>query len=86
VLATGCGGAAWKNFDGNADKLTIGVKGANTTYDFEPTVGPPSGKGQCRKGGWRKFNNPSFKNQGQCVAYVNHHNGKGQDDNHAHNR
>lgn len=86
VLATGCGGAAWTNFDGNADELTIGVKGANTTYNFEPAVGPPAGKSQCKNGGWRKFNNPSFKNQGQCVAYVNHHNGKGQDDKHAHNR
>jgi hypothetical protein len=69
VLATGCGGAAWTNFVGNADKLTIN----GTTYDFEPTIGPPTSKSQCKKGGWKKFNNPSFKNQGQCVAYVNHH-------------
>jgi hypothetical protein len=76
ILATGCGGAAWTNFVGNADKLTINT----TTYDFEPAIGPPTSKAQCKKGGWRHFNNPSFKNQGQCVAYVNHHNGKGNDD------
>jgi hypothetical protein len=40
----------------------------------------PTNKQQCKKGGWRRFTNPSFKNQGQCVAYVNHHDGKGKDD------
>jgi len=83
ILAAGCGGAAWTSFVGNADKLTIGVGGNNTTYDFEPTVGPPTSKSQCKHGGWRDFNNPKFKNQGQCVAFVNHHNGKGKDDDHA---
>jgi hypothetical protein len=87
ILAAGCGGAAWANFAGNADKLTIGVNGSNTTYDFEPaavtpppTSGPPTSKDQCKNGGWKSFTNPSFKNQGQCVAFVNHHNGKGADD------
>jgi hypothetical protein len=73
ILATGCGGTAWTSFVGNADKLTIGVHGSSTTYNFEPTVGPPTSKDQCKRGGWRNFNNPSFKNQGQCVAYYNHH-------------
>jgi hypothetical protein len=40
----------------------------------------PASKQQCKKGGWKRFANPSFKNQGQCVAYVNHHNSKGKDD------
>jgi len=25
-----------------------------------------------RRGGWRTFTNPKFKNQGDCVSYVNH--------------
>ena len=82
LLSTGCGGT-WMSFVGNADALTIGVNGNSTTYDFElaaATVGPPTSKAQCKKGGWRQFTNPSFKNQGQCVSYVNHHNGKGKDD------
>ncbi|TML84886.1 MAG: hypothetical protein E6G08_15590 [Actinobacteria bacterium] len=79
ILATGCGGAAWTGFIGNADKLTIGVKGDNTTYDFEPATAA-TGKRQCKNGGWRRSTNPTFKNQGQCVAYANHHNGKGKDD------
>jgi hypothetical protein len=45
------------------------------------TVAParPTSKNQCKNGGWRRFRNPSFKNQGQCVKFVNHHNGKGKD-------
>lgn len=39
------------------------------------TVGPTT-KAQCKKGGWRGFTNPSFKNQGQCVKFVNHNGGK----------
>jgi Beta-propeller repeat len=31
----------------------------------------PKNKGQC-KNGWQTFNNPTFKNQGQCVSYVEH--------------
>ena len=33
-------------------------------------VGPPSTKDACKKDGWKTFNNPSFKNQGDCVSYV----------------
>lgn len=33
-------------------------------------VGPPTNKDQCKKDGWKAFNNPVFKNQGQCVAGV----------------
>ena len=28
-------------------------------------------KEQCRNGGWATFSNPSFHNQGDCIAYVN---------------
>jgi len=44
-------------------------------------VGPPSDKNECKKGGWRSFNNPEFRNQGQCVSNVEaheHHRGHGQ--------
>lgn len=33
-------------------------------------VGPPADKDLCKKDGWKKFNNPTFKNQGECVSYV----------------
>ena len=35
----------------------------------QPTT-PTSKVGQCKNGGWRNF--PQFKNQGQCIAFVNH--------------
>jgi len=37
-----------------------------------PPVGPPTTANQCKNGGWQTFNTPrSFKNQGDCVQYVN---------------
>ncbi len=41
-------------------------------------VTPPSDKNQCKDTGWKSFNNPAFKNQGECVSYVqsNDHAGK----------
>jgi len=41
-------------------------------------VGPPGNKDECKKDGWKTFNNPTFKNQGACVSYVqsNEHAGK----------
>jgi hypothetical protein len=38
-----------------------------------PLVGPPTSKAQCKNGGWKTFNNPKFKNQGDCVSYVATH-------------
>jgi hypothetical protein len=44
----------------------------NETGDVVVTDAQPfaTSKDQCRNGGWRNF--PQFKNQGQCVAFVNH--------------
>lgn len=37
-----------------------------------PPVGPPTNKDQCKNDGWKTFNTPrSFKNQGDCIQYVN---------------
>lgn len=36
-------------------------------------VGPPTSKNQCMNGGWQSFNNPAFKNQGDCISYVATH-------------
>lgn len=33
-------------------------------------IGPPTNKNQCKNNGWQTFNNPTFKNQGDCVSYV----------------
>ena len=38
---------------------------------FQTFVSPtPTSKRQCKNGGWHNF--PQFKNQGQCIAFVNH--------------
>lgn len=35
-------------------------------------IGPPTNKDQCKNGGWQNFNVPRrFKNQGDCIQYVN---------------
>lgn len=33
-------------------------------------VGPPTNKDACKNGGWKTFNSPVFKNQGDCVSWV----------------
>ncbi|MCC5947590.1 MAG: lamin tail domain-containing protein [Nitriliruptoraceae bacterium] len=40
--------------------------------DEEPPTPPstPTDKDQCRNGGWQDFDDPSFRNQGQCVSFV----------------
>jgi hypothetical protein len=40
----------------------------NSRLDVQ--VGPPVSADQCKKGGWQSFNNPTFRNQGDCVSYV----------------
>jgi len=39
-------------------------------FNIVPLVGPPTEKDQCKNDGWMTFNNPTFKNQGDCVSYV----------------
>ncbi len=38
-----------------------------------PVASGPRSKSDCKDGGWKTFTNPSFRNQGQCVSYVEHH-------------
>jgi hypothetical protein len=35
----------------------------------------PVSKDDCKNGGWMSFQDPSFKNQGQCVSFVVSHRG-----------
>ena len=58
----------------SVDALYVNVSGDTTTFDFEPAVGPPTDKDQCKKDGWMTFNSPTFPDQGTCVSYVNNHN------------
>ncbi|HEV2859707.1 MAG TPA: hypothetical protein VGX48_01720 [Pyrinomonadaceae bacterium] len=59
-----------------ADLLTLGYNGETITYDFEPYRVADS-KDDCKVGSWQQYkraDGTTFKNQGQCVQYVN--NGK----------
>ncbi|MFC1711177.1 hypothetical protein ACFLZ1_01180 [Patescibacteria group bacterium] len=39
-------------------------------FNLVEEVGPPTDKNECKKDGWMTFNNPFFRNQGDCVSYV----------------
>lgn len=52
------------------DVATDGVSFNETVYDFELDPVVPLTKDECKKGGWMNFTDPSFKNQGQCVSFV----------------
>jgi hypothetical protein len=57
----------------SVDGLTLGVTGTTTTYDFEPYVTATS-RQSCMNGGWtsvKRADGSSFKNQGDCVSYLN---------------
>ena len=38
---------------------------------FVATGPAPASKDQCKNGGWQQFDNPHFKNQGDCIQFVN---------------
>jgi len=54
---------------GYLDNVVVDTTSGVTTYDFEPPTTPAS-KDECKNGGWQSFSTPTFKNQGQCVSYV----------------
>jgi hypothetical protein len=50
---------------GTADAVPL--DGRAVVFDAKPL---PTIKEQCKNGGWHNY--PQFKNQGQCIAFVNH--------------
>jgi hypothetical protein len=63
------------DIQGTADLTNITVNGV---AEVPAVAVVPTSKAQCKKGGWKTFTDPKFKNQGQCVAYVNHHSTHGK--------
>jgi hypothetical protein len=56
----------------NVDALRLGTSDSCVTYDFEP-YRVATTKDACKNGGWqsaRRADGSTFKNQGQCVSYV----------------
>ena len=68
-LEENCPTPTHADVQGTADISNIRVNG---TLEV-PLVGPPTSKDECKKGGWQQFNNPSFKNQGDCASFVASH-------------
>jgi hypothetical protein len=66
---------------GSADLTAITFNGVTQVPAVQP-VGPPTSKNACKHGGWKHFDHPHFKNQGQCVSYVAHHAQHGKSRNH----
>jgi len=57
------------SFNPNYTVAVDGVQFNDTTYNFE--IGKrPTTKDQCKNGGWATFDDPAFKNQGDCVSFV----------------
>jgi hypothetical protein len=47
--------------------------GNEATATFTVTVNTtltPTNKNQCKNGGWQRFNNPFFVDQGSCVSFA----------------
>jgi len=58
--------SAWSNDASNPYKITV------------RELVSPANADQCKNNGWKTFNNPTFKNQGDCVSWVQHNvNGNG---------
>src|SRR3954470_2352489 len=53
---------------GAADLTNIAFNGVAQVVKPHTT----SAKNACKNGGWKTMTNPTFKNQGQCVAHFNH--------------
>jgi hypothetical protein len=57
----------------SSDILSIGYGGECVTYDFEPFE-VAADRESCKSGGWktlRRADGSTFKNQGDCIQYVN---------------
>lgn len=55
--------------DGYLDNVVVNLDNEVITYDFEAEVVYPEGKDQCKKDLWKTFVS-LFKNQGDCVSFV----------------
>lgn len=86
VTPDGARAYAVNNSDATVSVISTATNTVTATIPVGPVgIGPthialavrtqgPTGKDQCKQGGWQTFTNPKFKNQGDCVSFVNHMN------------
>jgi YVTN family beta-propeller protein len=55
----------------NTVEASVPVGNAPAVIAFGPVPTAPTSKDQCKNDGWRNFTSPVFKNQGECMKYVN---------------
>lgn len=74
VALNGSMSGTWSdNYQGGARSGTwMTVSGTADPIPPPPVITTPTNKDECKNDGWKTFTAPSFKNQGQCVAYTNH--------------
>lgn len=58
------------NYQGNYRTDTWESVGVIGVHDTTPPATTPTTADSCKKDGWKTFNTPTFKNQGECVSYV----------------
>lgn len=87
---TATGTAAW-NFDTSSLpdgyyrlKVQAFDGAGNWRYEYHDVqvMTSPTDKSQCKDGGWRNFTEHNFRNQGQCVEYVEHHSNQHHEEHH----
>jgi hypothetical protein len=49
--------------------VTVVWSGGTLTQSLFVDCSTPASKEECKRGRWRNF--PQFKNEGQCIAFVN---------------
>ena len=60
------------DFDGNGapDIASVNIDSDNIAVLLAARAGSPRTKEDCKGEGWRRFTNPKFRNQGQCIRFV----------------
>lgn len=62
----------WSDLIGSDLVFQLYVNEAASLPPPPPPSRRPVSKDDCKGNGWKTFTNPSFRNQGLCVAYTNH--------------
>jgi translation initiation factor IF-1 len=57
--------------DGNRNEMRARTVRVEDSPAASPATNRPRNVDDCKDRGWQNYNNPSFKNQGDCVSYVN---------------